>query len=186
MSSRGSPTPRLLVIPQNSVSSVSSISRSGSYASNLTASSATSIGSFGRRSPNGLSPGAPSPTDPISSGSPYPPPSLSVSPRPSVTGRSGAASSPHQRTPSEQPLPAQPTHAAVSSRKLAEIPTNPSSLAAKLKGPYMCDCCPKKPKKFETEEELRYCCQLLCFRLPPPPFPPSKMPPSAVACRTFR
>jgi hypothetical protein len=42
-----------------------------------------------------------------------------------------------------------------SPRKLAEIPKSSNSLAAKLKGPYMCECCPKKPKKFEAEEELR-------------------------------
>jgi hypothetical protein len=154
--SRGSPTPRLLVIPQNSVSSVSSVSRSGSYVSNLTASSITSLGSFGRRSPNGLSPGGLSPTDPMSCSSPYPPPSLSASPRPSA-GRSLGALSPHHHTPSEQSLPAQVTRTAASPRKLAEIPkSHSSSLAAKLKGPYMCECCPKKPKKFETEEELRY------------------------------
>ncbi|KAL2131516.1 hypothetical protein VTI74DRAFT_4937 [Chaetomium olivicolor] len=153
--SRGSPIPRLLVIPQNSLSSsMSSISRSGSYTSNLTASSITSMGSFGRRSPNALSPGGLSPTDPMNCGSPYAPPSLSASPHPSI-GRSAAASSPHQRTPSEQPLAPQVTRTVVSPRKLAEIPKSHSSLAAKLKGPYMCECCPKKPKKFETEEELR-------------------------------
>lgn len=154
--SRGSPTPRLLVMPQSSVSSTSSASRSGSYTSNLTASSITSIGSFGRRSPNPLSSGGLSPTDPMGCGSPYTTPlSLSTSSRPSV-GRSSAAQSPHQRTLSEQPIVGQAPRSVASPRKLAEIPKNPSSLAAKLKGPYMCECCPKKPKKFETEEELRY------------------------------
>ncbi|KAK3293790.1 uncharacterized protein B0H64DRAFT_417938 [Chaetomium fimeti] len=152
---RGSPTPRLLAIPQNSLSSVSSASRSGSFASNLTASSVTSMGSFGRRSPNALSPGGLSPTDPMSCSSPYPPPtSLSASPRPSI-GRSVGALSPHHRTPSEQPLPAQATRTVTSPRKIADVPKSHSSLAAKLKGPYMCECCPKKPKKFETDEELR-------------------------------
>lgn len=152
--SRGSPTPRLLVIPQNSLSSVSSVSRSGSYTSNLTASSITSMGSLGHRSPNPLSPAGLSPTDPMSCGSPYPPPSLSASPHPSV-GRSPAGPSPHHRTPSEQ-LPAQVARAVASPRKLAEIPKGHSNLAVKLKAPYMCECCPKKPKKFETEDELRY------------------------------
>ncbi|KAL2158718.1 hypothetical protein VTH06DRAFT_4200 [Thermothelomyces fergusii] len=122
--SRGSPAPRLLAIPQNSISSVSSASRSGSLVSNLTASSGTSAGSFGRRSPNALSPAGLSPTDP---------------PRPAC----------------EQPLPPQVTRAVASPRKLTEIPKSHGSLAAKLKGPYMCECCPKKPKKFETEEDLR-------------------------------
>ncbi|KAL2148644.1 hypothetical protein VTH82DRAFT_2198 [Thermothelomyces myriococcoides] len=151
--SRGSPTPRLLVIPQNSVSSTSSVSRSGSFVSNLTASSATSIGSFGRRSPNALSPAGLSPTDPMSCSSPYPPPSsLSASPRPSGA-RSLLAS--HPRPGCEQPLPPQVMRTVASPRKLAEIPKSHGSLAAKLKGPYMCECCPKKPKKFETEEDLR-------------------------------
>ncbi|KAH6855537.1 hypothetical protein B0I37DRAFT_58007 [Chaetomium sp. MPI-CAGE-AT-0009] len=152
---RGSPTPRLLAIPQNSLSSVSSASRSGSFASNLTASSITSMGSFGRRSPNALSPSGLSPTDPMACNSPYPPPtSLSASPRPSI-GRSVGALSPHNRTPSEQPLPTQVTRTVTSPRKIADVPKSHSSLASKLKGPYMCECCPKKPKKFETEDELR-------------------------------
>jgi hypothetical protein len=28
----------------------------------------------------------------------------------------------------------------------------------RLGAAFMCDCCPKKPKKFDTEEELRYVC----------------------------
>ncbi|KAL2022183.1 hypothetical protein VTK56DRAFT_6012 [Thermocarpiscus australiensis] len=153
--SRGSPTPRLLVMPQCSVSSMSSASRSGSYASNLTASSITSMGSFGRRSPIALSPGGLSPTDTIGCASPYATPqSLSTSPCPSLRP-SAAAQSPHQRTPTEQPLPGQGVRTVASPRKVAEIPKNPVGLATKLKGPYMCECCPKKPKKFETEEELR-------------------------------
>jgi hypothetical protein len=148
--SRGSPTPRLLFIPQNSLSSALSASRSGSYVSNLTASSATSMGSFGRRSPNGLSPAGLSPTDPMSCGSPYPRPSLTASSHPS------AGRPPHQRTPIEQPLPAPVPRTVVSPRKLAYIPKSHGSLASKLKGTYMCECCPKKPNKFDTEEELRY------------------------------
>lgn len=155
MMSRGSPTPRLTVIPQGgSMSSISSASRTGSYASNLTASSITSLGSFGRRSPNGLSPGGLSPTDPSS---PYGTTlSAATSPR-SALSRSIALQSPHQRTLSEQAMMGQTGRPLASPRKLAEIPKNPSSLvAAKMKGPYMCECCPKKPKKFDTEEELKY------------------------------
>ncbi|KAM7187682.1 zinc finger and BTB domain containing protein [Rhypophila sp. PSN 637] len=154
--SRGSPTPRLTVIPQGSVSSISSASRSNSYVSNLTASSMTSIGSFGRRSPNALSPGGLSPTDPMSCSSPFATPiSLTASPR-SAIGRSVAAQQPHQRTLSEHAMAAQGGRTMASPRKLQEIPKNPSSLVAgKLKGPYMCECCPKKPKKFDSEEELK-------------------------------
>lgn len=154
--SRGSPTPRLTVIPQGSISSISSASRSGSYVSNLTASSMTSNSSFGRRSPNALSPGGLSPTDPMSCGSPFATPiSLTASPRSSI-GRSVVAQQPHQRTLSELSMAAQGGRTMASPRKLQEIPKNPSSLVAgKLKGPYMCECCPKKPKKFDTEEELK-------------------------------
>ncbi|KAK3689135.1 hypothetical protein B0T22DRAFT_498991 [Podospora appendiculata] len=154
---RGSPTPRLTVIPQGSVSSISSASRNGSYASNLTASSMTSYNSFGRRSPNLVSPGgAMSPTDQMHCGSPYSTPiSLTTSPR-SMIGRSSAAQLPHQRRPSEQSMAGQDIRELPSPRRLTEIPKNPSSLlASKLKGPYMCECCPKKPKKFETEDELK-------------------------------
>lgn len=31
-------------------------------------------------------------------------------------------------------------------------------------GGYMCECCPKKPKRFETEDELRYSRIILCLR----------------------
>ncbi|KAK3346940.1 hypothetical protein B0T25DRAFT_460695 [Lasiosphaeria hispida] len=156
--SRGSPTPRLAVIPQGSMSSISSASRSGSFTSNLTtASSITSIGSFGRRSsPNALSPGGLSPIDGSCHGSPYSTPlSITTSPR-STVGRSLSVQSQHQRTLSEQTMLGQSGRSLASPRKLQEIPKNPSSLvAAKLKGPYMCECCPKKPKKFETEDELK-------------------------------
>jgi hypothetical protein len=27
--------------------------------------------------------------------------------------------------------------------------------ASRIAGQFMCECCPKKPKKFESEEELR-------------------------------
>ncbi|KAF6821820.1 C2H2 finger domain-containing protein [Colletotrichum plurivorum] len=141
--SRGSPTPRLSAIPQGSVSSVSSNGRAGSYGSNLsllTGSIASMSSSYGRISPGGLSPGGISPggTDPSCS-SPY---SATMSLNPSPRGSLSRA--PHQRTISEsRPL--------ASPRKLAEV-SKPGS--TKISGFFMCDCCPKKPKKFETAEEL--------------------------------
>ncbi|KAK0702657.1 hypothetical protein B0H67DRAFT_558282 [Lasiosphaeris hirsuta] len=132
------PTPRLTVIPQSFTSSMSSVSRNCSYVSNQAASSITSMGSFGRRSPNGLSPGGLPPTDPSR---PYSV-SLSATTSPkSALFRSIAVQSPHQRTRSEQAMIGQARRPLVSPRKLAEIPKNPS--------------CPKKPKKLETEEELK-------------------------------
>ncbi|KAI3527098.1 hypothetical protein CABS01_10789, partial [Colletotrichum abscissum] len=139
---RGSPTPRLSVIPQGSISSPSG--RAGSYSSNLSllTGSITSMGSssFGRVSPGGLSPGGISPggTDPSCS-SPY---SASMSLNPSPRGSLSRA--PHQRTISEsRPL--------ASPRKLTEV-SKPGG--TKISGFFMCDCCPKKPKKFESAEEL--------------------------------
>ncbi|KAI5461977.1 hypothetical protein BGZ63DRAFT_413461 [Mariannaea sp. PMI_226] len=132
--SRGSPEARLSTIPQGTaVSSVPSTSRSMSYISSMPASSVTSATSYGRRSP-GLSPGGISPT---SCNSPYnAPASLNPSPRTSISGR-GAT---HGRTVSN-----------ASSRKM-EVP-KPNG--PKLQEFFMCDCCPKKPKRFETAEELQ-------------------------------
>lgn len=146
--SRGSPTPRLAVVPQGSTP-MSSGTRNGSYASglSLTASNMSSMHSYnhGRRSPGGLSPGGTSPTDQSSSHSPYETGSLTTSPRSSIS------TGPHHRTLSEQ------NRQVMSPRKLPDMlkPT-----ASKIQGFFMCDCCPKKPKKFETVEELRSvpCC----------------------------
>ena len=132
--SRGSP--RLSTIPQGS--SISNTSRSNSYMSTASmapsTATTTTTNSFGRRSPvAGFSPGGMSPT----CSSPYATPiSLNPSPRTSISGRSAI----HTRTVS-----------GASPRKLNEM-QKPGS---KLQGFYMCDCCPKKPKKFETAEELR-------------------------------
>ena len=60
---------------------------------------------------------------------------------------------PHQRALSDQKN-------MVSPRKLTEtLRTN--GTVGKIQGFFMCDCCPKKPKKFETAEELRYVHSLL-------------------------
>ncbi|KAK6208321.1 hypothetical protein LQW54_006945 [Pestalotiopsis sp. IQ-011] len=139
--SRASPTPRL-TIPQSSLSSLSSLGRSAnSYMPSLplTATSTTSMtGSYGRRSPGGLSPGAMSPVDGICNSPFNTPISLTHSPR------SAISRIPHQRQLSEsRPLS--------SPRKLTELP---KASIPRIQGFYMCECCPKKPKKFETAEEL--------------------------------
>lgn len=139
--SRASPTPRL-TIPQSSLSSVSSLGRTGSYVSSmpLTATSVASMtSSFGRRSPGGLSPSGMSPVDGICSSPFNTPISLTHSPH------SAISRIPHQRQLSEsRPLS--------SPRKLTELP---KASISRIQGFYMCECCPKKPKKFETAEELR-------------------------------
>lgn len=141
--SRGSPQPRLSVIPQGSISSVSSGGRTGSYSSNypLTASSMTSMASFsaaGRRSP--VSPRSLASADPNSCTSPFATPmSLTTSPRPAV------ARNPHHRTLSEQ------NRQPMMSPRRTEIP---NVTVTKMANFFICDCCPKKPRKFETPEEL--------------------------------
>lgn len=133
---------------QGSISSVSSLSArtNGSYTSSTplsaASSSITSVSSFDRHSPGGASPS--SEMD-LSQDSPY---VQSVSLNPSPRGSVSRAS--HQRTFSEN----KPTAAG---RKMSSgepghvkhhsVPT--------LQGVYMCECCPKKPKKFDTQEELQ-------------------------------
>ncbi|KAB5585155.1 hypothetical protein GE09DRAFT_945687 [Coniochaeta sp. 2T2.1] len=149
--SRGSPTPRLTPIPQSSVSSISSNGgrSAASYVSTSTA--ATSIGSYDRRSPNGPSPISPESYEP---GSPYAA-SIGGLSRRSSNSRGPPLQQPHQRTLSGLSAAAQEVRAVASPRKLSE-PIKPNSLlSAKMQGFFMCDCCPKKPKKFETAEELR-------------------------------
>lgn len=143
--SRNSPAPRLSVNPPHgSISSVSSGDRSGSFGGLSTATSMTSSHSFGRRSPVGysLSPSGLSPTDVATS--PFATPnSLTLSPRSTIIPRAG----PHQRGPSDP-------RNVVSPRKLTEPTLRISAGTGKSQGFYMCDCCPKKPKKFDTRDEL--------------------------------
>ncbi|KAI6092921.1 hypothetical protein F4821DRAFT_113201 [Hypoxylon rubiginosum] len=140
--SRSSPTPRLSGI-QASVSSLSSMTRSGSFASTTPiTTNPSSMNSFAGRSPGGLSSGGLSPVDVIAS-SPYSMPnSLGHSPRTSL------ARVPHQRNLSSE------TRRLASPRKVSEVSLKSGSSKIPSGTYYMCDCCPKKPKKFETAEEL--------------------------------
>lgn len=161
--SRGSPTPRLSTGAQTATSILSSApSRSGFLMSSISIPSTTTAScSFGHRSPGGVSPGALSPT---SCTSPYnTPASLNLSPETSVANRASL----HSRTAS-----------GAGPRKLSEM-AKPAG--AKFQGFYMCECCPKKPKKFETAEELRYVIShiLVLFLNRAPFFPASSFSGSA-------
>lgn len=142
---RASPAPHFHS-SHGSVSSTASGPRSNSYASTLSlaASSITTMSSYGRLSPGGLSPGGLSPRSSDGNDSPYITTiSLAASPRATL-------SSPHQRNfPESRPL--------MTTRKSNEgIPHHPKHPnSSKLQGLYICECCPKKPKKFETEGELK-------------------------------
>lgn len=138
---RGSPAPRLSLVPPSSLSSASSAGRSGSYVSTASLNTnISSVNSIGGRSPSGLSSGGLSPVD-ILANSPYnTPTSLSHSSW-ATFGRG-----PHQRNIGSE------NRQLASPRKVVEVPK-----AAILQGGgFMCECCPKKPKKFETAEELKY------------------------------
>ncbi|KAL2675722.1 hypothetical protein Neosp_011913 [[Neocosmospora] mangrovei] len=135
LSSRGSPT-RLATLARGATMPSVSTSRSNSYISTMSipTTSITTANSYGRRSPVGLSPGGISPT---SCNSPYTAPvSLNPSPRTSISGRGSV----HSRTVS-----------GASTRKITEVQKPGGS---KMQGFFMCECCPKKPKRFETLEEL--------------------------------
>lgn len=137
--SRGSPTPRFHSA-SGSVSSTTSGPRNNSYASStlsIAASSMTSMSSYGRLSPGGISPGGSDIPD-----SPYVA-SMCLNPSP-------RASVHHQRQTSE-------TRPLVTSRKPSDgVGQGKATNTPKIQGIYMCECCPKKPKKFDSQEELKY------------------------------
>lgn len=132
-----------------SVSSTSSAFRNGSYASTLSstlslgASSMTSMSSYDRLSPSGMSPGRVSPSAEFGGEMSYGN-AASRSPRGSISRIQ------HQRTLSEsRPL--------TTARKLSDAAAGHSKhhSVPKVAGVYVCQCCPKKPKKFDTSEELK-------------------------------
>ena len=132
---------------QGSLSSASSLSqRTGSFASSYglsAASSATSYSGEPRLSPGALSPSTETEFGPVS---PYAA-SSSLNPSP----RGSLSRTHHQRGLSEN----EPTqHRKMSGDSLAHSRQN--SVSNKIQGLFICECCPKKPKKFDSEEELRY------------------------------
>ena len=129
-----------------SVSSVSSSLRNNSYASSvglsIAASSVTSVSSLDTHSPGAISPlsdfGPPK-------DSPY---ITSVSLNPSQASITPAR--PHQQNREPKPVS--------TARKMSiqsAVNQNRHSNASRIAGQFICECCPKKPKKFESEEELR-------------------------------
>lgn len=146
--SRNSPVSRFQV-SQGSLSSASSLSqRSASFASSYGLSQASSMTSYSgdqRLSPSALSPSAETELGPVL---PYAASrSLNPSPR-------GSLSRPHhQRAPSEHEQ-----HPQAAIRKMSTdsmLQARPSSTPNRIAGAYICECCPKKPKKFDSEEDLR-------------------------------
>lgn len=106
-------------------------------------SSIASLNSYGRRSPGAMSPGGMSPiTSEASCNSPFQTPrSLDPSPRSSLSRPSG-----HSRSDSR---------VGVSPRKLPDGPKLAATNGHKIQDFFMCECCPKKPKKFDTLADLQ-------------------------------
>jgi len=131
---------------QGSLSSVSSSSqRAGSIGSSFgfstAASSITSYGGDQRLSPNALSPLGETDSGPVS---PYAASrSLNPSPRGSISRPQ------HQGGPSESE-----TQIRKMSTESILHPRH-NSVVNRIPGAYICECCPKKPKKFDSEEDLR-------------------------------
>lgn len=171
---RVSPTPRhgsaaSSAGHQGSISSIASSAgpRSGSYASGISSlASAMSAQGFGRRSPppqqsmmhhdtmngaaasNGaLSPAPSAATTADTLGSPYMTPISAVSPR---SQAAVVPQTPHQRTLSA--LSDGSGGGMAATRKLG---VDVLKSTQKMQGFHMCECCPKKPKRFETAEELK-------------------------------
>ncbi len=137
--------------PPSSYSSIGSVghragSLSSSFGFSTAASSMTSCGGDQRLSPSALSP---HPETDISSGSPYANHrSLDPSPR-------GSLSRPHHQQHSRGFSETEhPQIRKLSAESMAHSRQN--SITSRIPGTYMCDCCPKKPKKFDNEEDLRY------------------------------
>lgn len=150
---RGSPISRFHA-NHISISSVSSVGpRQNSLGSSLgvasVPSSATSYGS-GRISPIGLSP-------------------ASIADHRAGYAKAlnptSAAGSGHHRSLSEstQRSATESTHNALSRSVTESLPTTRNSGIALVNGVFVCECCPKKPKKFDTEKELRYMLPLYCL-----------------------
>lgn len=143
---RNSPVSRFHANNNNSLSSASSFGgqRTGSYGSSYGLSMASTATSYNERlSPGALSPSAEAelgPTSPFVAANRAGQPAHNPSPRGSVSRAS------HQQM--------EPPH----NRKMSSdslIHSRHNSVS-KMSGLYICECCPKKPKKFESEEELRY------------------------------
>jgi hypothetical protein len=145
-----SPNPRFHP-NHSSVSSTSSVGpRNGSYASSIGLSvagtSMTSISSIDRRSPGGTSP----PSDPdLSQDAAHVHPKL-LNP-PSLKTHSATSRSHLSQNPPES---RSATVARAMSAQSAAKDGRAGS-APRMGGAFMCECCPKKPKKFESEDELR-------------------------------
>lgn len=139
-----------------------SASLGSSAALSLGGSSMTSVSSYDRISTGGFSPQSESDTlnDKVVVNQ--------SSPGGSLSSLSGLKAPPYGRTTESKP--------AGSRRKVSlDSTVNGKSGTSKIGGLYICDCCPKKPKKFDTQEDLRYV-KICSGRLATDPRASSRLP----------
>ena len=90
--------------------------------------------------------------------SPYVTPgSLNPSPRGSLSTATSSTSTSRTQPPHLQRQYTDSAKPSLASRKMSvqgAVQNTRSPAASKLQGMYICDCCPKKPKRFESQEEL--------------------------------
>lgn len=136
-------SPNTQFLKYGSVSSTASSFRPESYTSSAglsaAGSSMTSISSFPGHSPARLSPSfeAPQQSPNVTSGPPSKP-LLSITTSKPTSDKAAQEGPPPQST----------------SKMSIQLPGD-EFRSTRLTGHYICDCCPKKPKKFDTENELR-------------------------------
>lgn len=140
---RGSPVARFQPSHSSLSSAASYQPRHGSFGSSLgvpsVPSSATSYTS-GRVSPNTLSPAID--------------PELARARTPSGSGQS-LKPSPILPNPQHGRTLSSSTQGGAQSSGADSAPHSRQSSLSQLQGMYICECCPKKPKKFDTEDDLR-------------------------------
>jgi len=143
--SRASPAPSRHHSNHGSISSSASGPRSTSFNSvpSLAASSMSTVDSYGRLSPGGLSPGAISPRTIDSGDSAF-------------TTAFALCSAPRESIPRTTHSVISETRPIVSAQKSIDTLNQPKSTVLKVQSGFICDCCPKKPKKFDTEDALMY------------------------------
>jgi hypothetical protein len=130
-----------------SVSSTASGTRNASLSSvpSLAAASVSTVDSYNRLSPGGFSPGGLSPG--------------AVSPRTTDSGESMFSSSKLNNSPRDGPLrtlqrPMSDQRPLVPARIPMDTLSQPKGGLLKVQSGFVCECCPKKPKKFDTEDAL--------------------------------
>lgn len=159
-----SPTGRF---PHGSLSSASSVTRTGSTVSStgisLVTNSLTSVSSHGRASPGAMSPGSELDSR---HGSPFVR-SLSLNPSPR-----GSLPKSHQRAISDTMKTGPNVRKPSNGEPIMTVKHHP---VPKLQGVHICECCPKKPKRFDTAEGLR-CVEVSFPWSLSPPFLVDKIP----------